>query len=393
MRIGLIYDAAYPWVLGGGEKALYELALELRNRGHEVHLFTMQYWDDSRDIVRDGLHYHGVCPKMPLYDAEGRRSLKQPLRFGWGLFFSLRKYQLYRFDVVNIHAFPFYSVFAFWLAHAFFARRVPWVVTWLEVWGRDYWRNYLGRLGWVGATIEWLCARLAPAHHCISPTTAHRLNTLLGIRQKAIHIIPLGFDFPEDFCPEHAAKEPHKAVAIGRLLEYKRIDILIRAWPAVLDEVPDAVLHVIGGGPERHELERLTIAEGVGDTVRFMGEIFEKRLVWSEIESASLLLQPSAREGQSLVVVEAMAIGTAVLAATGPETAVGDFIGGGEDSQFSLVPVDAGPQDWSRRIVVLMKDPALQARLALHGHERADSLRWRESIAPKMEALYQSLAR
>lgn len=330
---------------------------------------------------------------MPLYNPEGRRSLWQPLRFGWGLLFSLRKQHIHEYDIVNIYAFPFFSVFAFWLGHALFARRVPWVVTWLEVWGRDYWNGYLGRLGLVGASIERLCARLAPAHLCISPTTGLRLTTLLGVPREAIHIIPLGFQLPADFVPEQIEKDLHKVVAIGRLLDYKRIHLLIQAWSAVVDEVPDAMLYVFGDGPERPELERLTLAEGVGHAVHFLSKPLETRQVWSEIASAGLLLQPSAREGQSLVVLEAMAIGTAVLAATGPETAVGDFVSGGEDSPLTLVPVEASHSEWSRRIVRLLTDPALQARLAQQGRERAAGLRWRESIAPRVEALYQSLGR
>ena len=71
------------------------------------------------------------------------------------------------------------------------------------------------------------------------------------------------------------------------------------------------------------------------------GQKAEMDDVLGAIGSASLLLQPSAREGQSRVVAEAMALGTPVLAAEGPETAVADFLSGGPHGDACLLPIDA----------------------------------------------------
>jgi glycosyltransferase involved in cell wall biosynthesis len=390
LRIALIYDRVYPWIKGGGEKTFHELALELRDRGHEVHLFGMHLWDGPPDILHDGLYYHALCPRLPFYTAAGRRSLWEAVRFAWGLFRRLPRYRPRDFDLFDLHAFPFFSVIAFRLVRALFARRLPWVVTWLEVWGPDYWKRYLGSLGRIGAGIERLCARLAPVHLCISPTTANRLHELLGVPRHRIHVIPRGFQAPRDFKPTQA-KNPHKAVVAGRLLDYKRVDLLVRAWPLVLKELPDARLHVIGDGPERAGLERLAAAEGVAAAVRFLGEVPNWEQVLDEIASAGLLLQPSVREGQSMVVLEAMGLGTAVLAADGPETAVGDFVGQGEDAPGLLLPVDAGPDVWARNIAQLLGDPGRLDRLARGGRRKLADLDWRHSIAPRVEALYRSL--
>jgi glycosyltransferase involved in cell wall biosynthesis len=391
LRIALVYDAVYPWIKGGGEKHLYELALELRDRGHEVHLFAMHCWDGPPDVVRDGLFYHALCPRLPLYNARGRRSLIEPLRFAWGVLTRLPRYRLERFDIVDLIAFPYFSVLAFWLVRTLSAANVPWLLTWLEVWGKTYWRSYLGPAGLVGAGIERLCARLAPNHLCISPTTAERLHRLLGVPRRRIDVIPRGLP-PIEAPPSVAHGDTHHAVCAGRLLDYKRVDLVIRAWPEVVRRLPDAVLHVVGDGPERPTLERLAHERGLDAAVRFHGQLARPEEVLQQIAAADLLLQPSAREGQSAVVLEAALLGVPVLAADGPETAVGDFLGRDEEARPALLSVSAGADAWAGRIVELFEAPALRQRLAERGRTRARELDWRTAIAPRVEALYRRLA-
>jgi glycosyltransferase involved in cell wall biosynthesis len=391
MKIGLVYDLAYPWSIGGGEKSLYELALELRDRGHEPHLFTMHWWDGPADMIQDGLHYHAVCPRLPIYNGCGRRVFLQPLRFAWGLATRLPRLSPRSFDLFDLQAFPFFSVFAFWAVRLLYAWRVPWILTWLEVWGRPYWRRYLGFAGLIGASIEWLCARLAPVHLCISPTTARRLYEHLGVSKKYIHMIPRGFR-PPDRLLNVRDKKPYKVVVVNRLIDYKRVDWIVRAWRRVQSHLPSATLHIIGDGPERGALEQLAAEEGMASFIHFHGSFPEREPVLEMIAGADLLVQPSAREGQSTVVLEAMSLGTAVLAAEGPETAVADFFIGFEGASSMLLPYEATPDRWAESIVHLLRDDDLRRRFVSSCRRRTDQLRWKESIAPRIEALYQSVA-
>lgn len=387
MKIGLIYDLAYPWSIGGGEKTLYELALELRDRGHEPHLFTMHWWDGPADMVRDGLHYHAVCPRLPVYNARGRRNFLQPLRFAWGLLLRLPRLSPGSFDLFDVHAFPFFSVLAFWVVGWLRIRRLPWLLTWLEVWGRPYWRRYLGPLGLIGTSIEWLCARLAPRHLCISPTTARRLHELLGVSPLRIHTIPRGFR-PPDRALAVCGKETHSVIVVNRLLAYKRVDLIVRAWRFVQARLPQATLHIVGDGPERAALERIAAEEGVTECLHFHGFFPQREPVLERIAGAALLVQPSAREGQSTVVLEAMALGTAVLAAEGPETAVADLFADIEDRAAMLLPGDAPAERWAENIVCLLRDAPLRRRLVEQCRQQADRYRWKEAIAPRVESLY-----
>lgn len=387
MKIALIYDAVYPWMPGGGEKTLYELACHLRDRGHELHFFGMHCWPGPADIVRQGLHYHALCPRMDLYSA-ARRRLAQPLRFAWGLLARLPRYRLDEFDVIDVHAFPIASLLPFWLVRRLAAPRVPVVVTWLEAWGGGYWREYLGWRGLGGSAVERWAARWDAAHLCISPTTARRLVELLGARAEAVYTIPRGF------CPAPAARvqrEPWRAVVAGRMRSYKRVELMIRAWPLVLRRFPAAELHILGDGPQRAACQRLAQRLGLSAAVQFRGQLPSPDDVLAELAAATLLLQPSTREGQSTVVLEALSAGTPVLAAEGPLTAVSDFLGPRDEVQQALLPAAADERAWAARIVELFADPALRERLVRAGQAQRAALDWSAAIAPRVEALYRRL--
>lgn len=396
MKIGFIYDAVYPWIKGGGEKTLYELACALRDRGHECHFFGMHLWDGPAEITRDGLHYHAVCKNLPLYGPSGKRTISQPLRFAWGVLRNMKRYRPETFDLFDVHAFPFFSVPTFQLARLLRFRRVPWLLTWLEVWGGDYWRRYIGWKGIFGSLLERWCAKTAPQHLCISPTTGRRLRDLLGAAPSKLIVIPRGFQPPEAASLAKFAqpRDPHKVVVAGRLISYKQVDLAIRAWPEVRLGVPQAELHIIGDGPELDNLMDLAESlqtRGPSGGVFFRGQLPEREQVLAEIASAALLLQPSAREGQSTVVLEALTLDTPVLATTGPETAVGDFLGRGPAEDMAKLDISAGPAQWAERIVELLTEPEAREELAAMGKREVETLGWKENIAPRVERLYESL--
>jgi len=93
MKIAFIYDAVYPWVKGGAEKRVYELAKRLALRGHEVHWYSIGWWwteQGQKDITMDGIHLHGVSKPIKLY-SDSRRSMKEAIIFMIKLFYPHMK--------------------------------------------------------------------------------------------------------------------------------------------------------------------------------------------------------------------------------------------------------------------------------------------------------------
>ena len=63
---------------------------------------------------------------------------------------------------------------------------------------------------------------------------------------------------------------------VGRLLDYKRPEILIKALPRILEEIPNAVALFIGAGPCLETLKELTDFMGLTDSVYFEGAVFDE---------------------------------------------------------------------------------------------------------------------
>jgi glycosyltransferase involved in cell wall biosynthesis len=106
---------------------------------------------------------------------------------------------------------------------------------------------------------------------------------------------------------------PVKAVTVGRLVPWKRVDGLLEA----LKEVPDLGLVVVGDGPERSRLVRLARDLQISDRVYFAGQRSQKEAL-GLMAACDLFVLNSTYEGLPHVVLEAMALGLPVVA-----TAVG----------------------------------------------------------------------
>jgi len=151
----------------------------------------------------------------------------------------------------------------------------------------------------IGRRLEhWALAGAAARHRsllvAVSPSTAQALRAI-GVERDRIRVVHNGVEEPEPLV--RRSPEP-LFVAVGRLVEYKRIDLLLRLWERVRP-VTGGRLVIIGDGPERSRLEQLA-----GPGVEFTGHIAESEKHRLLCE-AWLLLHPSAVEGWGLVVTEA----------------------------------------------------------------------------------------
>ena len=102
-------------------------------------------------------------------------------------------------------------------------------------------------------------------------------------------------------------------VSVGRLTDQKGYEDLLDA----LSRVPgDRRLTVLGGGPLRPSLEDRVHRLGLSDRVRFVGRVDEPETLTATVARAALLVHPAHYDGMPNAVLEALALGTPVLATT-----------------------------------------------------------------------------
>jgi glycosyltransferase involved in cell wall biosynthesis len=223
-----------------------------------------------------------------------------------------------------------------------------------------------------------VAAALADLFVCVSEDSA-RLTVRHGVAARRVVTIRNGIDLARFAYAGPAAGGP--AVTVARLSPEKGIDHLVRAAALVVRQDPSFRLLVAGGGACLAALQELAGALGVGEQVRFLGQV---RDIPGLLASAGLFVLPSLSEGVSLTLLEAMARGLPVVT-----TRVGgnpEVVAEGETGL--LVPAQ-DPATLAAAILELRRDPERGRRMGLAGRERVE----RHFDVRRMVVAYEALYR
>lgn len=281
MKIAIVYDAVYPYIKGGAEKRIYDVA-RILSKNHEVHLFGMKYWDGENTLKVGDIYLHGVCNSISLYNKKGGRSLVQPFYFSLYLLMALKKFD---FDLIECQNFPYISCFICKI-YSILKKR-PLVITWLETFDK-------GIIGF----IEKLSFKLTKYNLVLIDNFSDRLKDKM--------VIPAGIDLGR-IGKIKKNKEKFDIIYAGRLIKDKNVGLLLKA-------IKDLNLKVaiIGDGPEKNKL--IDLADELGlSNISFKGFLEEDKDVYSYMKSSKVLILPSIREGFGIVVLEALACGCKVI--------------------------------------------------------------------------------
>ena len=320
MRICIVYDCLYPHTVGGAERWYRSLAERLAADGHDVTYLTLRQWaqDDSPDID-DCVRVVAVGPQMELYGEGGQRRILPPLRFGAGVLWHLLRHGR-RYDVVHTASFPYFSLLAAGLVRPLHRYRL--VVDWFEVWTREYWQEYLGRVaGRIGHGVQSLCERIPQRAFCFSRLHAERLEKQ-GLRGSAVVLTGIYAGTSE---PVTAVEPDRLVVFAGRLIPEKRPALAADAMARAAQRLPGLEGVVYGDGPERAAVERAISELGADGVVSAPGFV-DAEVIDAAMRRALCLLLPSRREGYGLVVVEAAARGTPTIVVAGSDNAATELI-------------------------------------------------------------------
>jgi glycosyltransferase involved in cell wall biosynthesis len=222
-----------------------------------------------------------------------------------------------QFDVVEADHMPYLQLYTLWLVTRL--RRRPLVVTWNEVWGLEYWSNYLGPVsGRVAWLIERMAMRLPDQILALSPGTADRLGAYVG-DSVPVRVIPMAVDLELIRGVQPAsADEAADLLFVGRLLKHKGVDLLIDALALVNVDRPVRLL-IVGDGPEKISLEKQVAERGLSGVVRLRSDVADHAEVFALMKSSQVFVFPSLREGFGIAPLEALACGTRVVTTSHPD--------------------------------------------------------------------------
>ncbi len=168
---------------------------------------------------------------------------------------------------------------------------------------------------------RWLIKR-ATAIQAIS-RDLERALLAFGFAPERVHLIPNAID-TERFAPARAERGAIRerlgieagfvACFIGRLVPEKALDTLLDAWSAAIPREASAAIVIVGIGPLEADLRQQATALGIEHQVRFAGFVSAKPLLADYWRSCDIGVLPSAFEGLSNALLEAMASAVPMIA-------------------------------------------------------------------------------
>ena len=206
--------------------------------------------------------------------------------------------------------------------------------------------------------------------------------------------VPFGADIDAWGCCDAAetqlsadlrSRSPRLIVALGRLVYYKGLSVLIDAMADI-----DGQLIVIGEGPLRKDLEQQALTRGVSAKVSFVGRLSASDIK-SYLHAARVLAFPSVSSAEAfgIVQIEAMAAGLPIVN-TALDTAV-PRVARHQIEALTVPPNDTATLAQALRTI--LDDPVLAARLSTAGRQRAETKYSQQTYLTRITEIYHDVVR
>lgn len=160
----------------------------------------------------------------------------------------------------------------------------------------------------------------------VSPSLQAQIKKHFGKDPEVVYDMVDQYFLDAPLAKRSSGNEPFRFVSCGSLVPIKAFDVLIKAFAKM--ESPDAELTIIGDGPEKGALIRLSEELGVSKRVRFTGRLPHERIA-EVLSKANVYALASRSETFGVSYVEALAMGLPVIATRcgGPDSFMNDTCG------------------------------------------------------------------
>lgn len=347
MKILFISDVYFPRI-NGVSTSIRTFVEQMQNLGHEVHLIAPDYGISTQDeswIKR-------IPARSIYFDPEDKL-----MKYG-EVVNRLPELRLENYDIVHVHT-PFVAHYlGLKLAREL---NVPCVETY-HTFFEDYLHHYLP---WIPKMMARGMARMISKRQCnavdaIVAPSQPMLDVLRSYGVKVLSdVIPTGLQahsFKEADGKAFRAKygialDRPMLLYVGRVAFEKNINFLLKMTKVLIEQRPDVLLVVTGEGPAAASLHQLAKTLRLENNIKFIGYLDRHKELNACYQAADVFVFASKSETQGLVLLEAMAQGTPVVAIAELGTATILIEG-----QGALIAVDE-PMKFAEKVYQLLLNP------------------------------------
>ncbi|QDC46313.1 glycosyltransferase family 4 protein [Candidatus Methylopumilus universalis] len=380
MNILFISDVFFPRV-NGVSTSINTFATELRALGHQVTLIAPSYTDEDKQdewIVRVPSHKIYFDPEDRLMNFGKLKALLPWIRDK-------------HFDVIHIHT-PFTAHYV----GIHFGKKldIPVVETY-HTFFEDYLHHYLP---FIPQFISRKLARTISRRQCnavdgiVSPSKP-MLDVLkqYGIKTPA-EVVATGLDDSsfarvdgEHFRMSHDIPLAQPMLLfVGRVAHEKNIGFLLEMHVELIKKHPDALLVITGEGPAEESIKHSIDKLGISNKVRMIGYLDRSHELIACYKAADIFVFASKSETQGLVLLEAMAQGTAVVAIA--ELGTKSILIEGEGVLIAKDDIN----DFADKVSVLLSDAPKRQMIGEKGKQYAQEKWGAGVLAKKVAKFYKS---
>lgn len=219
--------------------------------------------------------------------------------------------------------------------------------------------------------------------HSVSNATYNDLRRF-GYRGK-IDVIRNGVQLEKFDEASRSIKYQPYILFVGRLVDYKNLDVVIEGFAATAKVLPNARLVIAGDGPMCEIWQKKARDLGVSEKVEFKGYVSEAEKI-ELLRKCAALVFPSLVEGFGMVVLEAFAMKKPVLVSN--IESLTELV---EDGSTGFVISPSSAADWAMRMTTMLADPALCRTMGNRGRERVENHYNIDRVAGMLESLYQDI--
>ena len=302
-------------IVGGAEEQARLLAREIINLGHQVTYITAKYPN-----LKKYEEIHGVrVYRLPIWPWKKylKRFIAKPLYLINLLLFLFRNGK--RYSLFHSHGvFSIYSSFAIAVYGYMFNK--PTVIKFASKNDHQRVEN-----AFLGNFLFGLTKKFATVFVGNSPTLLSVMEKS-GIEVNKIEYIPNGVQIPEMKDKKLIRRnlnlplDKKVVTCVSNFNPGKNQINLIRSWPLVLDNYPDAFLILLGNGERFEACSNLALDLGIKDSILFKGCV---KNVYDYLMASDLFTFPSNfPEGMSNALLEAMSVGLPIAASNIPQNKI-----------------------------------------------------------------------